>query len=128
MKSFPQPGAVTLLVVILTSCLLLVLVQKIVWLVLPGLLALMLYYSVRPLMESLVVCGVRHDAAATIVWLLLQLAVVVLVLAAGLLIMSNAGTWQGNFDRYLAGGQGLIKRTTESLERVMPLFKRMSLG
>jgi predicted PurR-regulated permease PerM len=128
MKTFPQPGAVTLLVVILSTCLLLFLFQEIVWLVLPVLLALMLYYSVRPLLETLVVCGVRHDAAAKIVWLLLQLVAAASVLAAGIVVMANAGTWQSNLDRYLAGGQSLLKQTTQSLERVVPLFKRMSLG
>jgi predicted PurR-regulated permease PerM len=128
MTTFPQPGAATLLVVILGTCLLLLIFQEMVWLVLPVLLAMMLYYSVRPVMEFLVVCGVPHAAAAKIVWLLLQLLAAASVLAAALLLLADAGTWQGSFDRYLAGGQNLLKRTTGSLETIVPLFKKMSLG
>ena len=128
MTTFPQPGAVTLLVVVLSTCLLLFIFQEMVWLVLPVLLAMMLYYSVRPVMAVLVRCGVHHAAAAKIVWLLLQLLAAAGVLAAALAVLANAGTWQGNFDRYLAGGQNLLRKTTESLETVIPLFKRMSLA
>jgi predicted PurR-regulated permease PerM len=128
MTTFPQPGAVTLVVVVLSTCLLLFIFQEMVWLILPVLLAMMLYYAVRPIMESLVLCGVPHAAAAKIVWLLLQLLAGASVLAAALFVLANAANWQGHFDLYLAGGENLLKKTTESLETVIPMFKRISLG
>jgi predicted PurR-regulated permease PerM len=128
MKPFPQPGAGTLLFIILITCLLLFLFQKMLWLVVPVLLALMLYYCVRPAVEALVVRGTRHGTAAKSVWLLLQLLTAAIVIATALLVMEDAETWQGNLDRYLAGGQNLIRKTTRSLEEVIPMFHRMSLG
>src|SRR5258708_32608654 len=65
MNTFRQPGAVTMMVTILITCLVLFLFQKIIWLVVPGLLALMNYYCLRPLVERLVLRGVRHGLAVT---------------------------------------------------------------
>ena len=42
MKPFPQPGVITLLVVILITCALLFLLQKMIWFVVPFLLALII--------------------------------------------------------------------------------------
>ncbi len=128
MKTFPQPGAVTLLIIIAAANLLLFLFQKIIWLVLPVLLALIVYYCLRPVVNALVFRGLRHQTAAKCVWLLLQLITAAIVLAAVLLVAAKAGTWQSSFDRYLAGGQHLLKQTALSLEKVSPLFQRMSLG
>ena len=128
MRSFPQPGAVTLLVIILSTCLLLFLFQKIIWLVAPILLALMLYYCLRPVVNTLVVRGMRHETAAQSVWLVLQLMAAAIVLATALLVVAKAGTWQSNFDLYLAGGEKLLKKTAEYIETVVPMFKQMSLG
>jgi predicted PurR-regulated permease PerM len=127
MRPFPQPGAATLLVVILSTCLLLLLFQKMIWLVLPVLLALLLYYSLRPVVDALVVYGVRRETAAKAVCLV-QMIVAAGVLILALLSLSKAGTWQGSFGRYLAGGQNLVRKTTGSLERAVPMFKRMNLS
>jgi predicted PurR-regulated permease PerM len=128
MRTLPEPGAGTLLVVIINTCLLLFLFQKMIWLVLPFLLALMLYYCFRPIKEALVVCGVRHEAAAKVVWLLLQTILAASLLLIALHVQANAGTWQGNITRYLAGGRNLLRQSIEYLERVVPMFKNMSLG
>jgi len=128
MRTFAQPGAVTLLAIILTTCLVLSLFQRMIWLVVPFLLALMLYYCLRPAVDALVVRGMRHETAAKSVWALLQLIAAAIVLAAALLVLAKAGTWQGGLDRYLAGGRSLLRKTTESLEKTIPLFERMSLG
>ena len=128
MRNFPQPGALTLLAVVLVTCLLLFLFQKIVWLVVPVLLTLMVYYCVRPILDALVVRGWNHKTAARCVWLVLQLITAAIIFAAAVGVAAKAGTWQNNLDRYLAGGENLIKQTAESLERVVPMFRRMSLA
>jgi len=128
MKPFPQPGAVTLLAIIATTSLLLFLLQKIIWLVLSVLLALVVYYGLRPIVDALVVRGLRHETAAKCVWILLQLATAAIVFAMVLLVAAKAGTWQSGFDRYLVGGQNLLNQTAESLEKVVSMPKRMSLG
>ena len=127
MKSFPQPGAVTLVAVITFTYLLLFLFQKMIWFVVPFLLALMLYYCLRPAVQTLVVRGMSHAMAAKTVWILLQLIAAAIVLAIALLLVAKAGTWQGECGRYIAGGQNLLKQTTGSLERIIPIFKSMDL-
>jgi len=127
MKVSPQPGATTLLVVILSTCLLLFLFQKIIWIVLPVLLALMLYYILRPVVDALVNHGLRRGPAVKIVCLL-QLIVAAGALVLAFLFLAKAGSWQSNFDRYLDGGQNLVRKTTASLEKVVPAFKKMNLG
>jgi len=127
MKEFPQPGAVTLLVVILSTCLLLFVLQQIIWIVLPCLLALMLYYILRPVVEALVVYGMRRETAAKAVCLF-QLLVASSILVLGLLVLAKAGTWQSSLARYMDGGQNLLRKTAVSLEKVVPMFKTMKLS
>jgi predicted PurR-regulated permease PerM len=128
MRTFPQPSAVTLLVTITSTCLLLFLFQKIIWLVVPLLLALMLYYCLRPVVADLVIRGVRHKTAAQFVWLSLQLITVAIFFEMVLLVPAKTGTWQSDFARYVAGGQNLLKKTTGSLEQMVPIFKSIKLG
>jgi predicted PurR-regulated permease PerM len=128
MRTLPQPGAGTLVVVILSTCLLLFIFQKMIWLVLPVLLALMVYYCFRPVKEALVVCGVRHEVAAKVVWLLLQLLLAAGILAVALLVQANASAWPNHLARYLAGGQDLLRKSVLSLEKVVPMFKKMGLS
>ena len=128
MKTFPQPGALTLLASILITCLLLFLFQKMIWFVVPFLLALMLYYCLRPAMQELVVRGMSHAVAAKTVWVLLQLIAVASVLAIALLLVTKAGTWQTDFNGYITGGENLLKKTAESLEKIIPIFKSMDLS
>ncbi len=127
MKASPQPGATTLLVVICTTCLFLFLFQKIIWIVLPVLLALMLYYILRPVVDALVGRGMRRGPAVKLVCLL-QLIVAGSILVLAFLFVAKAGSWQSNFARYLDGGQNLMRKTTMSLEKGVPAFKKMNLS
>lgn len=128
MKTFPQPGVITLLLVVLITCLLLFLFQKMIWFVVPLLFSLMLYYCLRPVVRVLVVRGMSHGMAAKTVWFLLQLIAVAAVLSASLFVITKADEWQADLNRYVIGGQNLLHEATRSLEEVMPPLKRMDLG
>ena len=128
MRAFPQPGAITLLAVVLTTCLLLFLFQKIIWLVVPALLSLMLYYCLRPAVQALVLGGLRHGMAVKSIWLLLQVLAAAMVLAGVVVLLARAGSWQNRLVHYLAGGQNLLSQTAGSLERAFPVFQRMHVG
>src|SRR5215468_2488532 len=101
MNSFRQPGAVTMAVTILITCMVLFLFQKIIWLVVPGLLALMIYYCLHPLVERLVLHGVRHELAVT------GIVGVVLVITVGIAfisvpqILTRVAQLQTTIDHYL---------------------------
>jgi predicted PurR-regulated permease PerM len=127
MNTFRQPGAGTMLVTIVVTCLVLFLFQKIIWLVVPGLLALMIYYCLRPVVDRLVLHGVRHETAVTAtIGVLLVVTVGILFLLAPRLL-SRIAQSQNTIDRYVTGGQSLVRKTIQTLEEVVPVLKRASL-
>ncbi len=128
MKPFPQPGALTMLLSIFTTCLALFLFQRIIWLVVPGLLALMIYYCLRPLAEYLVLRGLRHETAVAAIVGVLLLITVGIVFMAGPLLLARAAHSQGAFEHYLAGGENLLRKTIQSLEEVAPVLQRAGLS
>jgi len=113
---------------ILVTCLVLFLFQKIIWLVVPGLLALMIYYCLRPLIDRLVLRGVSHEMAVTGVVVVVLLLTVGLVLLSVPHLLSRASQMQATVDRYLGGAQGLLSKTIQALEEVAPVLKKASLG
>ncbi len=112
-----------MLLSIFTTCLVLFLFQRIIWLVVPGLLALMIYYCLRPLAEYLVLRGVRHETAVAAIVGVLLLITVGIVFMAGPLLLARAAHLQGAFEPYLAGGENLLRKTIQSLEEVGLTFK-----
>jgi predicted PurR-regulated permease PerM len=128
MKTVPQPGPMILMVAVSLTCLLLYLFQKMLWFVLPFLFALVLYYCLRPVVQSLMIRGMSHGAAAKTVWILLQLISVGAVIAIGFLAIIKASTWQDSFDRYASGGQNLLVESAGTLEKIIPPFKNMRLS
>src|SRR5215472_8308260 len=106
MKATQQPGAVTMLMTIIITCLVLFLFQKIIWLVVPGLLALMIYYCLRPLVDRLVLRGVRHEMAVTGVVVLVLVLTVTIVFMSAPPLLSKVAQLRVTVDRYLSGGQG----------------------
>ena len=128
MNDSQQPGALTMAMTILATCVVLFLFQKILWLVVPGLLALMIYYCLRPLVERLVFSGVRHEmaVAGTVgVVLVLTIGIVFIVVP---LLLGKVAQFQSTIDHYLSGGQNLLQKTIHALEEVAPALKRASLG
>jgi len=128
MKQFSQPGAVTWSVAIVVTCLVLFVFQKIIWLLVPGLLALMLYYCIRPLVERSVRRGLSQNAAVNLVVGIFFLITLVLVVRAGLGIAARIADWQAGTARYVEGGQNLMRRTIASLEQRFPALQQAHLG
>ena len=62
-----RPGPFVWLSILVATCLLLFLFQKILWLVVPFLLALIGYYLFFPLQQRLVLCGLSRDNSAAVV-------------------------------------------------------------
>ena len=128
MRTFSQPGAGTMFVTIVITCLALFLFQRIIWLVVPGLLALVIYYCLRPLADYLVIRGLRHETAVTSIVGVLLLCTVGIVIASAPPLLAKAAHLQGAFDHYLEGSQTLLRKTIQTLEEVAPMLKRASLG
>ena len=106
--------------IIATTCLLLFLFQKILWLVVPFLLALILYYLLYPSMQALIYRGISHDAAATIV----ALGFLALMSVAGVALVpwvtSRVDGWQDTVSGYIQGGLQLLDRSLRALEAHWP--------
>lgn len=128
MTAFRQSGAVTMFVTILVTCATLFLFQKIIWLVVPGLLALMIYYCLRPLVDRLALWGISHEMAVTgTVGVVLFLTIGLVFLTAPPLL-TKAAQLQDSVDRYLGGGQNLLRKSILTLEEIAPVLKKASLS
>src|SRR5215468_9276470 len=128
MNSLRQPGAVTMFVTILVTCLALFLFQKIIWLVVPGLLALMNYYCLRPLIERLVLRGFSHEMAVTGTVGVVLVITIAIVFVSGPLLLTRLPQFQNTIDHYLDGGVNLLRKSIQGFEEVVPALKRADLG
>ncbi len=110
------PGPVTWCGIIAVTCILLFLCQKILWLVVPFLLALVLYYLLAPLARRLVLAGFSNDFAAVALSgaFLLGLGGWLLLLYPWAL--ANVEGWHATLLRYLAGGYSLVDGILTSME------------
>lgn len=121
-------GPVVWIAIIAATCLLLFLFQKILWLVVPFLLAMIIYYFLRPAMQRLVLGGTGHDTAAALVgggFIVLLLICVALVVPW---IIAHAVSWQESLARYLDGGNLLLQKTLDALEQRFSFLQRASLS
>ncbi len=113
--------------IIASTCLVLFLFQKILWLIVPFILALIIYYVLLPLKSRLVLGGMSHDTSANIVagsaftWMLL-----VLMLALPQLAVKTV-SWHESTVRYLEGGLNLLTTTLHQLEKQISILAQARL-
>jgi predicted PurR-regulated permease PerM len=121
-------GPVVWVAIIAVTCMLLLVFQKVLWLVVPFLLALILYYFLYPAVRALIYRGMSRDAASSVV----TVAFLVLIAVAGIALMpkiaSQAAQWQDTVDRYVQGGMQLLDGSLRSLEGHWPTLARARLA
>ena len=121
-------GPITWCGIIGSTCLLLFLFQKILWLVVPFLLALLLYYLLAPLSNKLVLAGWSTNLAAT----LLSGAFLLVVVGALLLIyprvIANADEWQSTVMRYLEGGARVVEAVLYEMQQNFTFLRKGNLS
>lgn len=121
-------GPVVWIIIIAATCLLLFLFQKILWLVVPFLAAMIIYYILQPGVQRLVLAGFGYDAAAAIAG---GGFFVLLLLCAALLfpwVASHAVSWQESLARYVDGGILLLQKTLIALEHRFAFLEQSSLS
>ncbi len=122
-----QSGPVVWAAIITGTCLLLFLLQKVLWLVVPFLLALILYYLLMPVSKWLEYRGTSRDTAAAIV----MSGFLAVVAAAVAWILPNFAAWlaQGgaSVDRYVHGGIALLERSLQAIESKWALLANAHL-
>jgi predicted PurR-regulated permease PerM len=123
-----RPGPIAWAGIFAATCLLLVALNHILWLVIPALMALVLSYMLEPPMRRLMYAGVGREGAAAIV----TSVFLIVLLAATLGLLTWAGAraedWQAGVDRYLRGGAALLERTLAALEARWSALARANLG
>lgn len=115
-------GPLVWLGVVLVTCLVLFLFQKILWLVVPFLLALITYYALLPLKLRLVLSGFSHDAAASLVSVITGLLVTLALLLAFPWVTAEAVNWQQTSLRYMDGGLNLLLSSLQQMEMRIPML------
>ncbi|MCB5188504.1 AI-2E family transporter [Methylobacillus caricis] len=122
------PGPVAWAGIIASTCLLLLIFKKILWLVVPFLLALILYYLLAPLEKKLVLAGTsRHLAAIILSGAFLVFTILVLLLVYPL-VVSNAASWQAGFIHYSSGGASLAEQVLGSLQEQFSFLQSAHFG
>ena len=121
-------GPIVWCAILASTCLLLFLFQKILWLVVPFLFGLIIYYLLFPLQQRLVLAGMSRDASATVV------SGGAFVLAAGVMAMmfpwfgSHLVSWQESGTRYIEGGLHFIAATLVQMETSFSLAAKANLS
>ena len=115
-------------VILAGTCLLLFLFQKILWLVVPFLLGLIIYYLLSSLQQRLVLAGMSRAASAALVsGAAFAVAGVVIVLICSW-ASSHLATWQEWGARYIEGGLRFLAETLAWLERNYSLAAKAHLS
>ncbi len=111
------------------SCttLLLALLKQALWLVVPFLLAIILYYALFPAVRRLTLAGVARETAAAIVAGGFFIAAVVAMVPWVSWLAGNAVSGEEAFFRYLDTGRRLIDRTLALLESQFGFLERIGL-
>ncbi|MCE9632721.1 MAG: AI-2E family transporter [Methylophilales bacterium] len=116
-KDDSSPGPITWCVIIATTCVLLFLLQKILWLVVPFFLALVLYYLLDPFAKKMVLSGHTHNFAAATLSGIFLLATINVLLFLYPMVLSHIDSWQDTMSRYMTGGYSLIDSILTGLEQ-----------
>ncbi len=124
----PESGPVVWAAIIGATLVLLLVFQQMLWLVVPFLLALILYYLLFPLAQVLVFRGVSNERAAAAVIMGFLFIVAVAVALAAPRIAASALDWQVSVERYLHGGIRLLDGTLRGLEGRFAVFANAHLA
>ena len=118
-------GPAVWIITIVITTLLLVASTKALWLVVPFLIAIIMYYMLFPLVRRLSLSGLgRETAAAIVAGVVTAMVVLALIpLLPWLAAQSVAG--QETFYRYLEGGRMLVDRVLAGLESQFAFLKRL---
>ena len=111
---------------IVFTTLLLALLDHVLWLVVPFLLAIIVYYALFPLVRRLTLAGVQRPTAAALVAGVVFVGAALAMVSAGSWIAAHAGTGQELLYRYLDAGRMLVERTVTMLDARFEFLARMN--
>jgi predicted PurR-regulated permease PerM len=121
-------GPIVWLGIIAVTCILLFLLQQVLWLVVPFLLGVILYYLMMPVMLRLLLAGVSRNLAAGMVAGGFLVAFGLVGLFCSPWILAHAGSWQDMVSHYLDGGTSFMLNTARMLEEKFAVLHKAHLS
>lgn len=121
-------GPVVWVGIISATCILLFLFQKILWLVVPFLLGLILYYLLSPVMNRLVLAGLSKETSVTITMLSFFSIIGIITIILLPYISTQLLFWKDSMTRYLEGGIALLQKTLLTMEQRFSYLDKVDLS
>jgi predicted PurR-regulated permease PerM len=125
MKPVERAGPLAWAAIVAATCVLLVVLQQMLWLVLPAIVGGVMYYMLLEPMRRLVRAGFSRNLSAMLVCSVF-FSLVALTLA-GLFAWAGPGEWQATIGRYANGGFAFARSTAAELESRFPILAAMHL-
>jgi predicted PurR-regulated permease PerM len=122
------PGPIAWAGIFAATCLMLLALNHILWLIVPALMALVLSYVLEPPMRRLMYAGLSQEASAAVVTSVFLIALMIASLALLAWAGARAEDWQAGVERYIAGGAALLERTLALLESRWTTLARANLA
>lgn len=123
-----RSGPIVWLCIIGGTCLALFLLRQVLWLVVPFLLGVILYYLMNPLMIRLLLLGASRSVAATMVAGTFLLVLVLAGLFCTPWVIAHAGSWQEMSGRYIDGGMAFVRNSATMLENRFSVLQHAHLS
>ena len=115
-------GPIVWLGIIVTTCLLLVLFQTVLWLVMPVLLAVIAYYLLSPLVSAGMAWGMSRGRTVMIVTVLLTVFLVGLGLSVAPKVSAIAHDLPRKIMDYTQTAMGVVKKANQTLDTYFPFL------
>lgn len=123
-----RAGPVVWCGIIAATCALLFLLQQMLFLAIPFLFGIVLYYILQPPMQRLIRLGVSVNAAIMTVGGVFLLLLLAAIFIAVLWDSGPSDPWQDMLGKYITGGLEFVRQTMLSLEREFPILKQVKLA
>ncbi|MET3130406.1 putative PurR-regulated permease PerM [Oxalobacteraceae bacterium GrIS 1.11] len=123
-----RSGPVVWSAIIGATCVLLFLLERMLWLAVPFLLGIILYYIMLAPMQRLLRAGVGQGTAALAVGVGFVGVVILLGAGAGALLTPPSDSWQDMLGHYLTGGIAFVRASVLALEHKFPLLHQIHLS
>jgi predicted PurR-regulated permease PerM len=123
-----QSGPIVWCGIVAATCVLLYLMQQVLWLSIPFLLAVILYYLLLSPFQRLLRMGFTRNTSAMLVGAAFASFMLLTVLVLVVWVPAPATDWQGMPARYLDAGLRFVHNMLAALERQFPFLRPANLG
>jgi predicted PurR-regulated permease PerM len=125
MRPSNSAGPIVWFGILFVTCALLFAAQSVLWLIVPGMIAVAQYYILMPVLKRFVLMGLSFKQAAASVMGILFVLTAVTILFMAPYISDYSGSWQNSIGRYVEGGGLFLDRSLVNLETQFQVFKKM---